>query len=171
MPCRRRRKRRNKRGLRRRRRWKRSSSRNMSRRGAGGIGVGAAGVGAKAGAGAEAVGAARAAAAELKPEQQASHWHGKCNLLCKMKNTRRVEAEHRPRGTAQTDPQRHGVIETDKHTEGSKECAERKREREGERDSHSGNRTMHVIIEPTITAQLADINIIQFLFNSVQQTQ
>lgn len=100
-----------------------------SRRGAGGIGVGAAGVGAKAGAGAEAVGAARAAAAELKPEQQASHWHGKCNLLCKMKNTRRVEAEHRPRGTAQTDPQRHGVIETDKHTEGSKECAERKRER------------------------------------------
>lgn len=105
-----------------------------SRRGAGGIGVGAAGVGAKAGAGAgaEAVGAARAAAAELKPEQQASHWHGKCNLLCKMKNTRRVEAEHRPRGTAQTDPQRHGVIETDKHTEGRKECAERKREREGQ---------------------------------------
>lgn len=129
MPCRRRRKRRNKRGLGRRRRRKRSSSRNMSsRRGARGIGVGAAGVGARAGAGA--VGAARAAAAELKPEQQASHWHGKCNLLCKMKNTRRVEAEHRPRGTAQTDPQRHGVIETDKPTEGSKECAERKRERE-----------------------------------------
>lgn len=91
---------------------------------AGGKGVEASGEGARAGAGAGAVGAARAATAELKPEQQASHWHGKCNLLCKMKNTRRVEAEHRPRGTAQTDPQRHGVIETDKHTEGSKECTE-----------------------------------------------
>lgn len=44
-------------------------------------------------------------------------------------------------------------------------------EGERKRDSHSRNRTMHVIIEPTITAQLADINIIQFLFNSVQQTQ
>lgn len=95
-----------------------SAARADREAGAKGVAAAEGGVRAGARAGAGAVGAARAAAAELKLEQQASHWHGKCNLLCKMKNTRRVEAEHRPRGTVQTDPQRHGVIETDKHTEG-----------------------------------------------------
>lgn len=105
---------------------------------------------------------------DQKLEQQATHWHGKCNLLCKMKNTRRAEeGGSKPRDYGvQTDPQRHGVIETDKHTEREGSAG-----RGRSADSHSGNRTMHVIIEATITAQLADINIIQFLFNSVQQTQ
>lgn len=56
-----------------------------------------------------------------KLEQQATHWHGKCNLLCKMKNTRRVGAGV-SQGTACR--QTHsdiGVIETDKHREKSEE--------------------------------------------------
>lgn len=40
------------------------------------------------------------------------------------KHSKSSEAEHRPRGTVQTDPQRHGVIETDKHTEGGVKSAE-----------------------------------------------
>lgn len=108
---------------------------------------------------------------DQKLEQQATHWHGKCNLLCKMKNTRRAEeGAEQAKGLRRADRPTATWCHRDRQTH-----TEREREGSAGRgrsaDSHSGNRTMHVIIEATITAQLADINIIQFLFNSVQQTQ
>lgn len=41
---------------------------------------------------------------DQKLEQQATHWHGKCNLLCKMKNTRRaVEGAEQAKGLRRAD--------------------------------------------------------------------